>query len=117
MAQVAALRQAYVRLGFTNAAAQNITNDQDIDSLGELKVLRDEDVVNLCKVVRRPGGMIANPQAGAPGAPAIIPNPGILVSLRAETNLKLASYWLRHQERVSRLVTAVEIQLGTTRSL
>jgi hypothetical protein len=64
MAQVAALRQAYVCLGFMNAAATNITNNQDVDSLDELKVLRDEDIVNLCKVVRRPGGMIPNPQAG-----------------------------------------------------
>jgi hypothetical protein len=103
MAQVAALRQAYICLRFTNTTAQNISNNQDINSLGERKVLRDKDIINLCK--------INNPQAGAPGAAMIIPNPGIPVSLWAETNLELASYWLRHQEWVSRVVTAAEIQV------
>jgi hypothetical protein len=113
MAQVNALRQAYVRLGFTNAAAQCITADQGIDSLEELRVLRDADISNLCKVVRRPGGTIPNPG----GAPGMIPNPGIPVSLRAETNLKLASFWLRHQAKVSRTVAAADIMLAAVRLL
>jgi uncharacterized membrane protein YcgQ (UPF0703/DUF1980 family) len=45
-------------------------------------------------------------------------NPGILVSLCAETNLKLTSYWLRrHQEQISRMVTEAEIQHVEVRSL
>jgi hypothetical protein len=117
MAQVNALRQAYVRLGFTVAAATSIIADQGIDSLEELQVLRDSDISNLCKVVRRPGGTIANPQAGAPGQNPEIPNPGIPASLRAETNLKLGSFWLRHQAKVSRSVTAVDITLAAVRRL
>ena len=104
MAEVAALRQALVRLGFTNEAATYITTDQGIDSLEQLRYLTDEECTNLCKVTRRPGGTIDNPEADDAG-PALIPNPGTQVSLRAENNLKLAAYMLRYYERVSRTAT------------
>ena len=42
---------------------------------------------------------MANPDAGNPGAPAQIPNPGNNVSLRAETKLKLAGYFSEAQNK------------------
>ena len=114
MAQVAALRQAYVRLGFTNAAAHAITDDQQIDTVTELGLLTDDDVETLCKVIRRPGGTIPNPVADEP---QLVPDPGIPVSMRAENNLKLAGYWVRHQRRISREATAVNITLDNVRKL
>ena len=77
-----------------------------MNSLAEFTVLTDDEVENLCKVVRRPSGM-QNPNAAMPpGAdaaaaaaaatqPAQIPNPGLAVMLHAENNLKLACYFLR----------------------
>ena len=107
MADLAALRTALGRLGFTNAAATAITaaDQQDIGDLEELRFLTDTEVENLCKVIRRPGGTI-NDAAGNP-----VPNPGIPVTLRAENNLKLAAYFLRHRKRVSRPVVAADITL------
>ena len=116
-AAAAAMRAAYRRLGFTNQAAAAITDDQDIDSVDELEMLTEEEIESLCKALRRPGGTIANPDAGNAGAPAEIPNPGINVSLRAETNLKLAGWFLKHRTRVSRPKTSVSITLQNVRAL
>lgn len=114
MAQVAALRQAYVRLGFSNAAAHSITDEQQIDTVAELGLLYDDDIETLCKVVRRPGGTIPNPVGDEP---QLVPDPGVPVSMRAENNLKLAAYWVRHQRRVSREPVAVNITLDNVRHL
>ena len=86
------MRQAYVRLGFTQAAALAITDVQGVDSIEELRMLKDAEIANLCKVMRRPGGTIPNPNAAVAGQPATIPNPGIPISLMAENRLVLAAY-------------------------
>jgi hypothetical protein len=112
----AAMRQAYIRLGFTQAAALSITDGQDIDSIAELRILKNDEIENLCKVIRCPGGTIPNPNAGD-GQPPAIPNPGIPVSLRAENNLKLAAYWLHHRVRVARDVEQADITLANIRSV
>ena len=88
MADPVAIRGALERIGFSQQARTYIVNNQGIDEIEELRILTDEEVENLCKNVRRPGGTIPNPQAGQ-GQPNHIPNPGIPVSLKAENNLKL----------------------------
>lgn len=119
MAELAAIRQALVRLGFTNEAAAFIVEDQGMTSLDELRLLSDEDVGVLCKVTRRPGGMMNVPGAvAAAGAvPQQMANPGIPVAQRAENNLKLACYFLRFKERTSRAVTPADITLASVRDL
>ena len=67
MAAVAAMRAAYVRLGFIAQAAAAITDHQDIDSCEELGFLTNVEVESLCKAVHRSGGPIANPDAGIAG--------------------------------------------------
>ncbi len=84
MADVVAMRAMFVRLGFSNQAAAAIADEQGIDSVPELAVLTDTDIEILCKVVRRPGGTVPNPNAGNAGQPPMLPNPGINVSLHAE---------------------------------
>ena len=113
----AATRTALGRLGFNNAAALRITDQQDLIDLDEFQLLTDAEVGNLCKVLRKPGGQIPNPDAGNAGAPAMIYDPGVSVSLRAENNLKLACYWLRHNVRVSRDATPAMITLVSIRSV
>lgn len=108
-ADAAALRAAFTRLGFSDDAREDIIDVQGIDSLAELKILTDSEVENLCKVVRRPGGAA---QAAAAG-----PNLGHQVSLRAENNLKLATYYLRHRDRINRATTAADITLPNIRAL
>ena len=83
---------ALTRLGFSAKAAGFITDDQGLDTLDELKVLTNDEIESLCKVVWHPGGIVPNPNAGDPGQPATLSNPGEKVPLRAELKLKLACY-------------------------
>ena len=114
MVAAAVIRSAFERLGFTADAANTIMGDQQIDTIEELRLLTDSEAENLCKVIRRPGGTIPNPN-GAAGA--TMSNPGISVSLRAENNLKLACYWLRHNVRISRNCDFPDITVVTVRSI
>jgi ribosomal protein S13 len=82
----AAMRAAMTRIGFTAAGAQAIVDEQDISSLAEVQLLTDDEIESLCKVLRRPGGMVNAPGA-APGA-AQVQNPGVQVNQRAEGHLK-----------------------------
>ena len=85
--------------------------------MDELKVLTNDEIESLCKVVWRPGGTVPNPNAGDPGQPATLSNPGEQVPLRAELNLKLACYYLWFKDRTSRVVGASEIDLDNVREL
>lgn len=103
-------------IGFTVGAAVYITTTEEVDDIPELEILTDTEVHTLCDTVRNPGGLINNPAAGA-GAPAQIRNPGIAVSTRAETNLKLAAYYVRHQRRISRTPLINQLTLVNLRAL
>ena len=92
MADVVALCAALTRLSFSAKTAGFITEDQGIDTLDELKVLTNDEIESLCKVVWRSGGTVPNPNDGDPGQPATLSNPGEQVPLRAELNFKLACY-------------------------
>ena len=67
-----------------------LTVNQSIDWVEESAELDNDEVETLLKLICRPGGMVANPNAADPGQPAFINAPGISVSMRAATNLKLA---------------------------
>lgn len=117
MASAAALRTLLTRLQFTNEAAASIVNEQMMRDLAQFALLTDDEVTNLCKVTRRPGGLLPNPNANAPGQPPMITNPGVSVSLVAENNLKLACYWLRFKERTSRVVTPEMVTLDSIQTM
>ena len=122
MAAIVALRQLYERLGLSQAAARHIIDVQGIDSLQEIGYLDEDGISNLCKAVRRPGGSIANPdhdpnEDDGPNNRPTIPFTGIQVSLLAEENLKLLSYYIRHLERVSRTPNIGSITRTTVRKL
>ena len=109
MANIQTLRNCYTRLGFTQANDVSTVDDQGIDSAAELRFLKDGDIEALCKVVKKPGGIVTNPDAANTGQPARIPNPGNSVSLRAKNKMKLTSYFLRHQARISRSINVAHI--------
>jgi hypothetical protein len=106
-----------VRIGFTVEAAQALVEEQGMDSLDEIKLLTDDEIESLCKVIRRPGGMIPAPPGGPAGGAANIPSPGVSVNLRAEGHLKLLAFYLRHQARVSRVVQIAEVTLNSIRTV
>ena len=82
------MRAAMVRIGFSEQAAQALVEDQGLSTLEEIKLLSDDEIESLCKVIHRPGGMIPQP-GGAAGA-AAIHNPGVPVNLRACNTLYCA---------------------------
>ena len=76
----AVMRGVMTRIGFSEDAAQALFNEQGMHELQEIRLLTDNEVKNLCKVIRRPaGGTILNPEGGNPN-----PAPGVQVNLRAE---------------------------------
>jgi hypothetical protein len=83
--------------------------------LEELESLEDKAVERLCQALKKPGGTVPNPKAGAPGAPAQIPNPGFIVSIKAEEKLKLAAYLVCHQRRISCPATVAAIIVKAVR--
>ena len=87
-------------------AALVITDAQGIYCMEELDILTDGDIDILCKVIRIPGGIntITN-----------VTNLGIKVSLRAENNLKLASFFLKHKINTGRVAIATNITLDNVR--
>ena len=102
----------FQRIGFSLTASQVIVDEQGLDSLEEIKLLTDDEIENLCKVVRRPGGTIPGANPGDPP----VNNPGTPVPLRAENHLTFLVFFLRHQERVSRGAGAASISLDMIRS-
>jgi ribosomal protein S13 len=104
----AVMREAMTRIGFTEAAARALVEEQGIDNLEEVKLLIDDEIESLCRVIRRPGGNL-HPVAGTlPGAVPVPINPGVPVNQRAEGHLKLLAFYLCHQARFSRNVTVPE---------
>ena len=89
-----------MRIGFSAEAVLVITNAQGIDCMEELKILTDGEIDNLCKVIRRPGGI--NPITN-------VSNLVIQVSVRSKNNLKLTSFFFKHKVRTGRLVVATDI--------
>jgi hypothetical protein len=113
------MRATMTRIGFTDAAAQALVEEQRrIDTLGleEIRLLTDAEIESLCKVIRRMGGTIP-PSAGAGRGAMDVPNPGVPVNQRTEGHLKLLAFYLRHQARVSRVVNAPDITLVSIRTV
>ena len=92
MADVISLCAALTRLGFSAKGAGFITNNQGLDTLDELKVLINDEIESLCKVVRRPGGTISNPNTGDTMQ---LPN-----SLLARVDLRLRPSFARSEPRL-----------------
>ena len=88
------------RIGFFAEASLVITDAQGIDCMEELQILTDGEIENLCKVIRRSGGI--NPITN-------VANLGLNVSLRAKNNLKLAKFFLKHKIRTGRVVVSTSI--------
>ena len=103
-----ALQSNYGRIGFSAEAALVITYEQGIDKMEELETFTDGEINNLCKVLRRPDGIntITN-----------VINLGLQVSLRAENNPKLASFFQKHKTRTRRVAVPTNITLDSVRLL
>ncbi len=82
MADNAAMRQALIEISFMQDVAQAIVDDQGIDSLEEIVLLKDDEIPALCKIVQRPGSAYGDKDH--------------TMSHKAEKNLKLCAYLIKH---------------------
>ena len=97
-----AMLNAYIRLGFSSVVANNIMN-QGFLTPEDLEQLTSEEITDLCKSLRSPGGLIPNPIAVPdtngnmpPGVPLFTHNPGENVGAMPEKSLKQMIYFVRH---------------------
>jgi hypothetical protein len=90
-----------------------MTRACNVDSSDEVKWMDGEgDVENMIKRVNRPGGTLT---VESGNDTVTTPNVGLQVYLRAENNLKICVYFLKHTERVQRVPTAASITLEVVR--
>ena len=69
-----------------------ITTEQGLDRVQVFEELSRDDIDDLCKTARRPGGLISNPLAGIPGNPPLMMNPGVAVPAISVKRLKMCSF-------------------------
>ena len=104
-AQLAAMRQMFVRVGFSDPAATIMVDSHGLIDVDILRRFDDNEVTTLCTILKKPGGRIPDPN----NAGAFITDPGTPVSIMAEKNLKLAVYYIKHRHRTSRPTTPANI--------
>ena len=103
MADAAASRTMLERMGFTNAAAQVMVNadGQGLASMDDFLTMEDDTIESICRVIRKPGGGDA----------------GQVVSAKAEANLKMMVYYIKHQDRISRTIAFADVLLNKVRKM
>ena len=102
------LQSDYGWIGFSAEVAVVITETQGIYCMEELDILTDRDIDNLCKVIRRPGGI--NPITN-------VADLGLQVPLRAKNNLKLSRIFLKHKTRTLRVAVPTDTTLNSVHIL
>jgi len=100
------IQDALIRMGFDQDAAVYMTDVQGLDALDEYRSMTDDEALNICRVLRKPGGMTGQPP---------VQHPGFAVSTRVERNLKLMCYLLRYGERTSRTIAPDRITIDLVR--
>ena len=79
----------------------------------DVKHLTDKAIQNMGRTLGKPGGTIPDPNV----AGARIPHPGFRVAPKAIALLEDAKYYIKHQDRISRTVTAADITVQNVRTL
>jgi hypothetical protein len=112
------LQAMHAHVGFTNGAINDIFDVQSVDSVRELECLNNDNCINLCKTIRRPGGHLPSPAFVAGGAEqATIPCTGIMVSQQAETNMQLALCTVWHDASISCVTNIAGVNPALIRQL
>jgi len=89
-------------LGIESQGLREALNAEGLDSFAALSTMEDDGIVNACKHIRNPGGMIPNPNAAAQGQPAQVPNRGHPIGSATEKRLRQLRYFHFHHTRVQR---------------
>jgi hypothetical protein len=94
-------------LGIGQVDIRNALRGQGISTVDDFIALTEDDIEDVCKIIRRPGGTIPNPAFGAAGRgaggqPPVLPNPGLQIGHLQEKRLKMLRYFVFHLQRVQR---------------
>jgi hypothetical protein len=93
-------------LGIAQADVRNALQLQGLGTVDDFIALSEEDIEDVCKIVRRTGGMIPNPafgQGASRGAqPPLLPNPGLPIGHLHEKRLKMLRFFIYHLQRIQR---------------
>ena len=114
MAAVAAIR-TYLRevigLGAdaTGTERANAIIDEGLASFDAFQNFAKADIKALCSSVRKPGGMIDDPNHNGVGDPRQIPNPGSRIPALCETKLIAAAYGAQLYEQIGRQPDALNL--------
>jgi len=102
--EVDPMKSLLLRLKFSDEASEAIMK-QGYDSLEVLADLTDDQVSQVCKIVRFPGGSVTTGQGETPSKDL-----GCSIMHLAETNLQLTAYMARHYlERISRSIAPQDV--------
>jgi hypothetical protein len=96
-------------LQITQLPVREALNDQGLDAFDALSTLEEEDIKRICDTIRKPGGIIINPNAAIAGQPPTIPNPGVAIGQVHEKRLKMLRYFVFHMTRIQRMPFPVAI--------
>lgn len=115
MAQVAAMRtylKEVIGLGRNaeGTLGANAIIAEGLDSFDAFKNFEKADIKALCSSVRKPGGMIDDPNHDGEGDPRQVSNPGTRIPAICETKLIAAAYGAKlYYEQIGRQVDAKSI--------
>jgi hypothetical protein len=93
-------------LGIVQADVRNALRLQGLSTINAFNSLSEDDIEDVCKIVRRPGGTIPNPAfgqgAGRGAQPPMLPNPVLQIGHLHEKRLKMLRYFVYHLHRIQR---------------
>jgi hypothetical protein len=89
-------------LGITQVDVRNALRAQGLGTVADFSALAESDIEDVCKIIRRPGGMIPSPAGAGRGQPAMLPNPGLQIGHLQEKRLKMVRYFVYHLQRIQR---------------
>jgi hypothetical protein len=107
----------FLELGIKTAAAKALVQDQDINSMKSLRDMSEDRVTTLCKVIRRPGGSIEQTLVGRANRTQQVAAYGAPITMIAEYNLQLASFYLKYKAMTSRTVEPEEVTVNAIEAL
>lgn len=92
--------------GIADGNIRQAINEQGLTNFDDFFNLTETDVEEICTNVRKPGGMMVNPNVqvlNLPGVPMMIANPGLPLGHLYEKRLKMLRYYMFHLKRIQRL--------------
>jgi hypothetical protein len=84
-------------------------NEQGLNAFDAFATLEEEDIKRICDTIRKPGGIIINPNAAIAGQPPTIPNPGVAIGQVYKKRLKMLRYFVFHMTRIQRVPFPVAV--------